>query len=69
MDLLVRLKFENEGGGSEEIITKQSSCQKVSQWYASHYDGDKFSIYVDGFKQKQDVNGVMLLDRPVYEWD
>lgn len=59
MDLLVRLKFTNRTSktSSAEIITKRSSCLKISEWYASHHSGDDFSIYIDGHKQKQNVNG------------
>ena len=59
MDLLVRLRFNNKTSSkcSAEIITKRSSCHKVSEWYASHHSGDDFSIYIDGHKQKQNVNG------------
>jgi hypothetical protein len=59
MDLLVRLRFNNRTSSkcSAEIITKRSSCQRVSEWYASHHAGDDFTIYIDGQRQKQNSNG------------
>ena len=59
MDLLVRLKFTNQTSktSSAEIITKRSSCKRVSEWYASHHSGDSFTIRIDGHLQKQNING------------
>ena len=59
MDLLVRLKFNNRTSKacSAEIITKRSTCVKISQWYASHHAGDSFTVYIDGKKQKLNQDG------------
>ena len=62
MSLLRRVKFDNRSNktGTVEIIVKESATKMISEWYASHHAGDRFTIYVDGKKQKQDVNGAIL---------
>lgn len=63
MDLLIRILFINKTSKTEyTIITKGSTAKMISEWYASHHEGDDFVILINGRKQEQDVNGALAAD-------
>jgi len=58
---MITLKFNNRTSKScsAEIITERGSCKIISEWYASHHAGDRFTIYIDGVSQKKNPQGAL----------
>ncbi|WP_226552954.1 hypothetical protein [Celeribacter naphthalenivorans] len=54
------LKFVNSDARPKTQIVHVGapSIQPVMAWYASHFAGDRYAVYVDGVKVEKDRNGL-----------
>jgi len=56
---LVALRFVNIDATPKtvELLVSQDSVPPIVAWYGSHNAGDRYSVYLDGEKVRQDQSG------------
>lgn len=59
---MVTLEFFNKNAARKVVMIRCDvpSLDNICEWYASHHAGDKYDVYVNGYKRLLDDYGLIV---------